>query len=798
MVSQGKKFYGLLLIFVAALCHAQPGSNPAEPSVGITLGQTGDLGRTKPVLLPETGSWSEQQKDGDRTFRSILPGKSVQVLLVAFDVDSAGLPRHDMALEVEYRDDHKASKTDQGSFAGRTIVETRLDFSRDNESLECGHFGGAGDHKWKTARILIQRSPRQMLRAIDGAFHFRIITPRDSSDPSPIASIRLKAVDHDRFLLRLEEDRAARGLSRVDYTPASRPVNPPAKWAGLGFVVCPVNCMQLVFPNSPPDYAGAGRALSCFELPGETEPVSFVLYAFRDMRNIGVQASDLRSKKGSIPAACITARPVVITDQRWGWATEGRYGKCPDYLGFADSVMNLKRGALQQFWLNIAVPDNAASGSYEGQVAITEEGKTLYEIPLSLEVLPIHLRRGRVEHPVFHSPYVRDYDRDTTKVLRDMKAHGLTPIYIFEAGLVRENNRMPADINPLRRQLREFREVYPEETELFLSVREHYRVWEMLGGPKPGFQTRFPQFEETYGNILSGYGLLAKRMNLNLHLSFVDEPNDWPSSRRIAYLCSKLARDRGIKTWSTISLAQYDVQLPLEPSNLAQQVNYLRPLAEVLDDAVMGIRGFDDASIGQMSRFGAGVSYYTTYLATSVRPMFNRFLHGWYPFAAGSRYVFSYAYRDAICDPYDDMDSTGKSNEWGNNDYLLTYPSWQGDILPTLSYEGLREGVEDSRIISMLEDLADEAASGDDERARKLAAEARGFINEVEKRLSRDFVQTYWKKHRALPEDPMEAAILADICGESHDGYAAFDRLRRGVCDRIINLQRLGKHKPEN
>jgi hypothetical protein len=78
-------------------------------------------------------------------------------------------------------------------------------------------------------------------------------------------------------------------------------------------------------------------------------------------------------------------------------------------------------------------------------------------------------------------------------------------------------------------------------------------------------------------------------------------------------------------------------------------------------------------------------------------------LHGIYSLVTKRKYVLCYAYHDASDDPYDDMDRRANYTYGvGMNDDLLIYPTWQGDILLTLSSEALREGIEDSHLISTL------------------------------------------------------------------------------------------------
>jgi len=131
---------------------------------------------------------------------------------------------------------------------------------------------------------------------------------------------------------------------------------------------------------------------------------------------------------------------------------------------------------------------------------------------------------------------------------------------------------------------------------------------------------------------------------------------------------------------------------------------------------------------------------------------------------------------------------TNHLNVVGMNDYVLTYPTWQGDILPTLSYESLREGVEDSRLISTLQILTDKALQSDDPEILKLGRDARDYWDGIAGRVSKSY-RKYYRSVRESLVDPTEKAILEDLSVSQDTGYEIFDKIRRDICDKIIALQ---------
>jgi len=753
-------------------------------SVEVKLGYESDFKKIGPAFLSNPNAWRKAGKDGHTSYRLLKSKAKADLLFISFDIDEKGFCNGDMILEVFYRDDVKQKLISGYKVKGRVIVQSRLDFSKDNEYVEIGHLDTKGDGKWKLTQFFLERTPRQLVRAIDKSFQFRFVMPLSDSKDMPVSYIRLFSVDRREFVSLREQDRIKRGLKRIDYKATAGFASPPQAWKKRGLVVYPVNYLELVFPNSSVDYDRAGDELKCFEIQGQSEPVSFVIHAFEDLSNVQIKVSDLHFELDTISADNIHIHQVVRNDQRWGWSEEKNYGTCPDYLSFKNPIVNIKNNSNCQFWLTIDVPEDVTPGEYKGTVLIDSGGEEIYRFPLKVEVLGIELLKNKVKHMVYHSPHYRNFDRTPLRVLKDMKNHGILPIYypsIETSGF--------ADISNFEPQLAEFRRVYPDADTLFVGILDHGRLWKKIKGPEPAFQHDFPRYKSIYGKRLRSFADLARQYNLELVFTFVDEPGKKAQARRIAYLCSQIAQSNGLKTWCTF-VPYHDIQLSLTKQEISEHVNYLRSLGTVLDEFVCFIGYLDKSAIKHIKEKNSNVSYYTTYPGTSVRCVYNRFLHGLYPFVVDSDYVVCYAYRDERGDPYDDMD---RVSFWvpdvGMNDYLLTYPTWQGEILPTLSYEALREGVEDSQLISTMLALATKASGSRDIGTIKIGEESKEFLQAMLKRASKDFRQQYYRKHKDLPVDPMENAILRDLNRGQGESYEIFDKIRRDVCDRIIALQ---------
>ena len=780
-----------ILFSLSAYGQGQINQSSVLNSITLELGSEKDFDKSGMALLTSSRAWGQTGRDGDILYRTIKPKATADILFYAIDVDAKGFCKHDMILEILYRDD--ISEELSGKYRGRDRVEvqSRIDFLQPDEYCTIGNFAGKGDGKWKTARIFIARTPFQLMRKIDGSFQFKFFTSSFDTKSLPISSIHLVSVETKEFIRLREQDRVQRGLKRVEYSSAGNNNRARRQWKDRDFVVYPVNCLQLIFPNSGVNDNLVNKPLRCFEIPGHSEAVSFVFHPFVDFQKIRFELGDLVSNSGIIESKNLSLNKVVFNDQRWGWGVEKKYGSCPDYLMPIKECTNIKTGINQQFWLKINVPNNVKADLYEGDITLVYGEKERHNIKLFLEVLPVKLLTNRVMHLVYHSPYFRIYHKDAQKIMKDMKRHGLMPI-MYPGGLSGEiiNAEMAFIFDKFERELKIFKEVYPLSKSCFIGLFDFHHVWNKLKGPLPQFQYNFARFELAYGNVLKNYAAIAKKYDLEPVFSFMDEPNLNKQNRRVAYLCSKIAQENKFRTWCTF-LPSADVQLPLSKQDKEQKINYFRPLSEVLDILVGGIWEIDKATVLKYQKSDTKLAYYTTFTATSIVPGYNRFLHGIYPFVIDSQYVFSYAYRDKAGDPFDDMDNTINGAVSGSSDYLLTYPSWQWDMLPTISYEALGEGVEDSHLISTLQALSEEAIRSNTADVRKLGKESSGYLDDILKRLSKDFKHRYWNRHNPIPVDPMEKTILRDLSSGKSEDYEIFNKIRREICDRIIVLQKL-------
>ena len=212
-------------------------------------------------------------------------------------------------------------------------------------------------------------------------------------------------------------------------------------------------------PDSPPDGGVVTNVLSCAAAKGEIETISFSIRPERDMKRVGFTPSDLVGPNGArIPASASDFALVKVWYRAggrwrtsWGGARDRPelinnliihdddlirvvesenyakrtvfvridYPEGPAYVDmrkhggvgqpFNHSLhpvvdpkkfvpFDLKKGRFQQYWFTWKVPRDAVPGTYRGRLAVTENGAKLGDIPVEIEVYPFSLPTPRTHY----------------------------------------------------------------------------------------------------------------------------------------------------------------------------------------------------------------------------------------------------------------------------------------------------------------------------------------------------------------------------------------------------------------
>ncbi len=478
---------------------------------------------------------------------------------------------------------------------------------------------------------------------------------------------------------------------------ATMPTVSPADRA-RGFVPFVPHWMANVYPNSVPRPADLKRPLGCFACPGEYEPMAVALRSLVPLTKVTCRVTDLTGP-ATIPSAAVEVRTVTCWPQRFGssWSTEWRV--MPELLELRRQI-DVPADTTQEFWLTIHVPEAAKAGVYRNTVVLSAENAGKTEIPMSVEVLPFKLRPSEravgmywYEHWVAGTP-----QRDAQ--VQDMLAHRMTTLtmgHLFPE--IRNDGGKPKlDVAELLRFLQELRRMG-------------------IQGPIPyhtsGLMTRlrraFPgrsqdEYDALYVESTRQLEAVSARDDTPRLLYYpVDEiGNSDARGKKANHECALVARVPGATSYITVNnyaggekwgdtfdiwCGNIEYTSEQEGRLLARKKRYMRYGSAYLNDA-------------RKARNSCGLGFYR-------RP------------AEAMFYWHYQAYRG---DPFNDFDG-------GSRDWCAVCPGVGGELIPTIDWESLREGVDDMRYIATLTHyarLAERSPAG-----RDAADRARAVLREV-------------------------------------------------------------------
>jgi len=172
--------------------------------------------------------------------------------------------------------------------------------------------------------------------------------------------------------------------------------NPPLQWTAAerqqGYVVFPADYTEPIVPSFVPARATVGKPLTAFATPGEIEPASFCISAYKDLGAVAVELTDFVEEQTRQPFARtnVTADVVRCWPQRWSdWGGKGEYQVVPEMIeppvGRAAYV---PAGEVKQWWLTVRVPQGTPAGRYRMSMTLRPEKAPPSVLEWRLLVLP--------------------------------------------------------------------------------------------------------------------------------------------------------------------------------------------------------------------------------------------------------------------------------------------------------------------------------------------------------------------------------------------------------------------------
>ena len=501
-------------------------------------------------------------------------------------------------------------------------------------------------------------------------------------------------------------------------------------------------------PDSPPAGGVVTNVLSCSAAKGEIESISFSIRPERDMRRVGFVPSDLVGPGGAkIPASAADFALVKVWYRAGGrWHTSwggGRekpelinnlilhdddlvrvvedkdyakrtillridYPEGPAYVDmrkhggvghdFNHSLhpvvdpktfvpFDLKKGRFQQYWFTWKIPVDAAPGIYRGALSVTEDGAKLGDIPVEIEVYPFTLPSARTHYDTSR-PFISAWMGLPTleKVLADSKRMDVAErkVRAIYRSCAEHNAHVPCGPGPFRSDstddlaLRSLIMMRQEgmKCDMLISGRAFDWDWMMDNGKTPPEQK-----PEEYDKALRRFeGMLKlQRQMLDKYLGHhrcffasADECATW--FNRNSYGFWGLLHKYGFESWT-------DYAKP-------EDISWANGMNDVPASARHSIAW-------NWHKGGArAVTYAGPFTGPACPDIWRR--------TKGLRYYY------ADFDGHDEYCFDTARNAWNDfvyrgpySQFQMAYLTYDG-LISTLAWEGVREGLDDIRYLSLL------------------------------------------------------------------------------------------------
>jgi len=441
---------------------------------------------------------------------------------------------------------------------------------------------------------------------------------------------------------------------------------------------------------------------------GEFEPASFYVYALKNLKNVKIKVSDLKTNSQVISKDYVNIRTVkwwytggngdiMVTDskrlepdlllkddalvkvdrgERQNYLRSTTEGGINTYLlGSAKTIgglkdfrpkdaqvlqsVNIEKGTNKEFWVNMDIPKNALSGIYKGKITISSD-KASYNLPFSVTVYPFDLEKSPLISSLFFRSTISADDTPTItseskskeqfkKELQDMKNHGV---------------------------------LYPTMYSKYDSIDEDLKIRDSLQLPKDylfytvAFIRDFPINQRDFGinlylNKLKSYGYN------NIYFYGSDEAEGKAlTNQRQAW---KDIQDHNAKTFAAILNSK----------------DAFEKMGSLLNVAVNAYK-VDKKEASRWHSIGSKIFSYLNPQTGIPSPEIYRNNYGLLLWSCNYDGAMDYAYQHGFGHIW---------NDWDDKKYIdhtFTYPTIDG-VIDTIAWEGYREGIDDVRYMATLE-----------------------------------------------------------------------------------------------
>ncbi len=486
---------------------------------------------------------------------------------------------------------------------------------------------------------------------------------------------------------------------------------------GKGYVVYHRGYLNEIYPDSKPSRAEiqAAEKLSTFTTPGEFEPITFSIYSLKKMK--------LVSASVSIPGVSAKISYEVCVPYKEGGynsSPTGYYRIAPSYLQpINNQPVILREAASVRFWIVTHAKPSVKPGIKRGYATLQFADGTRRTLPLELEVLPFRLENPPdITYSVYYdtplwfflagSQYAnypqraklsKLVERYTRSLLADMHAHGMNALSVPVTWNVQNGKPQAACESISRRLFAMYREYHLDKLSLYWRFKKpeilkaiHAEILKEQWRHMPK-NLRNPKFYAFMKGIVKSIEAERKRNGWpEIVYVPVDEPFGTKEQLTFAKLANSAIKTLGVRTYCTM------------------KVWLTKELSPMVDLRCYGV-GFYEGGLpykdkcnipektGRKDNTRPGQEFWVypneLTCAGCATAAEGRFIYGVYGFKIGLQGYNPWHYANWRGNPYNEM------THWYNGGRFIL-PGPDGPI-PTIAYEGVREGIDDMRYVYTLE-----------------------------------------------------------------------------------------------
>lgn len=555
-----------------------------------------------------------------------------------------------------------------------------------------------------------------------------------------------------------------------------------------GFMLYPVNYMDMIFPESYPDTDTTAPVLEISAAKDEFEPGSFCVIPLQKSEKFSLKVTPLANGKNLIGTDNIKLGFVRHLPRRTiACYGASEYMNGPQYIE-GNIPETLPENKVSQFFLTVHVPTDAAPGEYTGAVEIVS-GKNVRQLPVKLTVYPFALDRTH-GYDIGMSTAMQNIGfANDAEELKDLRDHNINTLFI-QTGIGGDYVEISGDTP-------ENIKIDYENSRLFKIMKEMKRLgYEGHVRMECSFALRFAQkflpdkkaYDRAIVNIMSAINNHAKANGYPaMCFQLYDEIVSHPHMLDAYYQGIKKLKAAGI---TILGNHMWKKTTRSYPEKVARCIPYIdifsmrynsRNLWYV--DSWYEIEDVCEAE-GKILH-----AYNSNNAITFTQTETMRYMVGWFFRTAGkkTRGHGTWCYQWPNGNPYEDFDSSG-------SDWIYHYPpNPQENIAggPAVNWECMREGVDDLRYILTLENLIRQAEKASNKTAavsgKKLLKKlSRTFdVEEMSRRCI--FLEQKWEKSGTLPDGKLYASGSFDIPNGVKP--ADYDVFRKKIAQEIINIK---------